>query len=244
MRSGSYFMSSSVSSPSFVFFKERESSMPTMTTSVELSIEVMTSAVKPGGVSMTTQSKWLRRIEYTSRRSSAPTALAWSARRAEDDDEARGVRNARTLVDSLLAGEQLVDLEAHLLAAGRKHHDVVCAGLERAPEEAVRRPVPEHHDREVGVLLVHGVEEQQGAVRVAGAGDEEHVRRAVAQPAEGLLGPRDHADDAELVVGRQGLLDLLGVYTGLDCKEGFDRAARHRRATSEPSRHSPSTSST
>ena len=153
------------------------------------------------------------------------------------------VRRPAALVHALLPRKQLVDLEAHLLAAGRKHHDVVCAGLERAPEEAVRRPVPEHHDREVGVLLVHGVEEQQGAVRVAGAGDEEHVRRAVAQPAEGFLGPRDHADDAELVVGRQGLLDLLGVYTGLDCEEGFDRAARHRSATSGQSPHLRSTSS-
>ena len=56
MRSGSYFMSSSVSSPSFVFFSESESSIPTMTMSVELSIDVITSAVKPGGVSTTTQS--------------------------------------------------------------------------------------------------------------------------------------------------------------------------------------------
>ncbi len=76
MRSGSYFINSSVSSPSFVFLSESESSIPTMTTSVELSIDVMTSAVKPGGVSTTTQSKFPRRIAYTSRRSSAPTALA------------------------------------------------------------------------------------------------------------------------------------------------------------------------
>ena len=62
MRSGSYFMRSSVSSPSFVFFRESESSIPTITTSVELSIDVMTSAVKPGGVSTTTQSNRLRRI--------------------------------------------------------------------------------------------------------------------------------------------------------------------------------------
>ncbi len=81
MWSGSYFMSSSVSSPSFVFLSESESSIPTMTTSVELSMEVMTSAVKPGGVSTTTQSNVLRRIAYTSRSSSAPTALAWSGRR-------------------------------------------------------------------------------------------------------------------------------------------------------------------
>ena len=33
-----------------------------MTTSVELSIDVITSAVKPGGVSTTTQSKWARMI--------------------------------------------------------------------------------------------------------------------------------------------------------------------------------------
>ena len=81
MCSGSYFMSSSVSSPSFVFFSDSESSIPTMTMSVELSIDVITSAVKPGGVSMMTQSNLVRRIEYTSRRSSAPTALAWSGRR-------------------------------------------------------------------------------------------------------------------------------------------------------------------
>src|SRR5919109_1520886 len=122
MRSGSYFISSSVSSPSLVFFKERESSMPTMTTSVELSIEVMTSAVNPGGVSTTTQSKRLRRIEYTSRRSSAPTALAkrdgevarrqrlaGAALRPEDADEP-GVVPRNRLLRALLAREQLVDL--------------------------------------------------------------------------------------------------------------------------------------
>ncbi len=56
MWSGSYFMSSRVSRPSFVFLSESESSIPTMTMSVEWSIDVMTSAVKPGGVSTTTQS--------------------------------------------------------------------------------------------------------------------------------------------------------------------------------------------
>ena len=42
---------------------------------------------------------------------------------------------------ALLAGQQLVDLEADLLRRRREHDDVVCAGLERAPEEAVGRPV-------------------------------------------------------------------------------------------------------
>ena len=54
--SGSYFISSSVSSPSFVFLRDRESSIPTMTTCVAESIDVITSAVKPGGVSTMTQS--------------------------------------------------------------------------------------------------------------------------------------------------------------------------------------------
>ena len=56
MWSVSYFMSSSVSRPSFVFLSDSESSIPTMTMSVEWSIDVMTSAVKPGGVSTMTQS--------------------------------------------------------------------------------------------------------------------------------------------------------------------------------------------
>ena len=84
--------------------------------------------------------------------------------------------------DALLAGHELVDLEADLLRRRREHDDVVCAGLERAPEEAVGRPVPEHHHVQLGVLAGHRVQEQQGAVRVAGAGDEEQVGDAVAQP--------------------------------------------------------------
>ena len=55
-------------------------------------------------------------------------------------------------VPALLPGEQLVDLEADLLRGRREHDDVVCAGLERAPEEAVRRPVTQDHHVQVGVL--------------------------------------------------------------------------------------------
>ena len=47
-------MSSSVSSPSFEFFSESESSIPTMHTCDELSMDAITSGVKPGGVSTTT----------------------------------------------------------------------------------------------------------------------------------------------------------------------------------------------
>ena len=47
-------MSSSVSSPSFVFLSESESSIPTMQTCDELSIDAMTSGVNPGGVSTIT----------------------------------------------------------------------------------------------------------------------------------------------------------------------------------------------
>ena len=80
-------------------------------------------------------------------------------------------------VGALLAGHELVDLEADLLRRRREHDDVVCAGLERAPEEAVGRPVPEHHHVQLGVLAGHAVQEQERAIRVAGAGDEEQVCR-------------------------------------------------------------------
>ena len=53
---------------------------------------------------------------------------------------------------SLLPCEELVDLEAHLVPGGREHDDVVGSRLERAPQEPVRRPVPEHDDRELGVV--------------------------------------------------------------------------------------------
>ena len=53
IRFGSYSIRSSVSRPSFVFLSESESSIPTITRSVETSIVVITSAVKPGGVSTT-----------------------------------------------------------------------------------------------------------------------------------------------------------------------------------------------
>ena len=45
-----------VSSPSFVFFSDSESSVPTMTRSELASIVAITSAVKPGGVSAMTWS--------------------------------------------------------------------------------------------------------------------------------------------------------------------------------------------
>ena len=47
----SYSISPSVSRPSFVFFRESESSVPTITRSELASIVAITSAVKPGGVS-------------------------------------------------------------------------------------------------------------------------------------------------------------------------------------------------
>ncbi len=98
--------------------------------------------------------------------------LAGAALRPEDADEPRLLVLERR-VRTLLAGHELVDLEADLLRRRREHDDVVRAGLERAPEEAVGRPVSQHHDVQVRVLAGHPVEEQQGAVRVAGAGDEQ-----------------------------------------------------------------------
>ena len=47
--------------------------MPTMQTSVALSIDAMTSGVKPGGVSMITKSWEERSVAYTSRRNSVLT---------------------------------------------------------------------------------------------------------------------------------------------------------------------------
>ena len=114
--------------------------------------------------------------------------LARAALRAEDADEARALDRHRGL-GALLAREQLVDLEANLLGSRREHDDVVCAGLERAPEEAVGRSVSQNHDVQVGVLAGHGVQEQQGAVRVAGAGDEQQVCDAVSQPLQASSAP-------------------------------------------------------
>ena len=60
------------------------------------------------------------------------------------------------------------------------------------------------------------VEEQQRAIRVAGAGDEEQVRDASAQPRERLLGSGDDADDVEVLAAGQRVLDVLGVDSGFD----------------------------
>ena len=54
VRSAEYPMSSRVSRPSFVFLSDSESSIPTMQTCDELSIDAITSGVKPGGVSTIT----------------------------------------------------------------------------------------------------------------------------------------------------------------------------------------------
>ena len=105
--------------------------------------------------------------------------LSRPALRPEDADEPRVIRSSGS-VGSLLPGEELVDLEAHLVPRGREHDDVVGSGLECAPEEPVRRPVPEHDDRQLGVVPGDRVEQEQRPVRVAGTGDEEHVGRAVA----------------------------------------------------------------
>ena len=55
-------MSSSVSSPSLVFFSDGASSMPTMQIDGDASIVAITSGVKPGGVSTTTKSNAPRSI--------------------------------------------------------------------------------------------------------------------------------------------------------------------------------------
>ena len=153
--------------------------------------------------------------------------LARPALRPEDADEPRVLVDERRL-GPLLAGHELVDLEADLLRRRREHDDVVRAGLERAPEEAVRRPVAQHHDVQVRGLAGHRVQEQQRAVRVAGAGDEEQVGDASAQPRQRLLGAGDDADDAEVLAAGQRVLDVLGVDTGLDGEKCVYRAARHR----------------
>ena len=153
--------------------------------------------------------------------------LARAALRPEDADQPRVLVHCG-LIRALLAGHELVDLEADLLRRRREHDDVVCAGLERAPEEAVGRPVPEHHHVQPGVLAGHSVEEQQGAVRVAGAGDEEQVGDAAAQPRQRLFGAGDDTDDVEVLAARQRVLHVLGVDTRLDSEKCLYRAARHR----------------
>ncbi len=159
--------------------------------------------------------------------------LAGAALRPEDADEPRVLVLERR-VRTLLAGHELVDLEADLLRRRREHDDVVCAGLERAPEEAVGRPVPEHHDVQVRVLAGHSVQEQQGAVRVAGAGDEQQIGDAAAQPAHRLFGAGDDADDVEVLAAGQRVLHVLGVDTGLDSEKCLYRAARHQCCSPAP----------
>ena len=153
--------------------------------------------------------------------------LAGAALRPQDADQP-GVLVDRRRVRALLSGHELVDLEADLLRGRRKHDDVVCAGLERAPEEAVGRPVPEHHHVQLGVLTGHSVQEQQGAVRVTGAGDEEQVGGAAAQPRQRLVGTGDDADDVEVLAAGQRVLHLLDDDTRLDSEECLYRAARHQ----------------
>ena len=98
-------------------------------------------------------------------------------------------------------------------------------------------PWPEHHHVQLGVLAGHPVQEQQGAVRVAGAGDEEQVRDAAAQPRQRLLGAGDDADDVEVLAAGQRVLHVFDVDARLDGEECLYRAARHQfvfRSTSAP----------
>src|SRR5262249_5774756 len=61
-----------------------------------------------------------------------------------------------------------------------------------------------------------------------GTGDEKDVgRAALTEPTEDLLGTRRRPDDVELVVGGQGLAEVVELDSRLDCEKGFDRAARH-----------------
>ena len=87
--------------------------------------------------------------------------------------------------------------------------------------------MPEHHHVQPGVLAGHSVEEQQGAVRVAGAGDEEQIGDAAAQPRQRLFGTGDDTDDVEVLAARQRVLHVLGVDTRLDSEKCLYRAARH-----------------
>ena len=77
-----------------MFFRESESSVPTITRSELASIVAITSAVKPGGVSAITKSYVPRATTRTSRRSSIVIALAWSGRAgARRTSHARVVRH-------------------------------------------------------------------------------------------------------------------------------------------------------
>jgi hypothetical protein len=76
--------------------------------------------------------------------------------------------------------------------------------------------LPEDHHVHLGALAGHRVQQQEGAVRVAGTGDEQQVGGAVTQPVQSLVGSGDHCHDVEVVVLGQGLLHVLGVDARLD----------------------------
>ena len=105
---------------------------------------------------------------------------------AEDADEPRVL--VLRGVSTLLPREQLVDLEADLLRRRREHHDVVCAGLERAPEEAVGDPCPSTMtlSRGSGGPRRPGAARRGPSSRRRRRGADRRRRRAATQ---GLLGP-------------------------------------------------------
>ena len=71
---------------------------------------------------------------------------------------------------------------------------------------------------QVGALPRDVVEQHERAIRVPGAGDEQDVHGALAEPPHRLVGVLSDRDDVEVGVVRQGLLHLLGVDAGLDAE--------------------------
>ena len=86
-----------------------------------------------------------------------------------------------------------------LVGGDRQHHDVVGAGCEDAPREAVRRAVREHDDGTARPLGDRVVDQVENRLRLAGAGDHEQVVRGLVEPDPRLVDAGDQADDLDLV---------------------------------------------
>ena len=115
----------------------------------------------------------------------------------------------------------------------RQHEDVVGADLEDALDEAVRRPVGEDEHRQVWILADRALEQVEDAVRVALAGDDEHVAvGALERPGCGVEA-LDDADDVDFAILRQRAERPGLGQAGVEHDEGANRA---RHATPAPLR--------
>ena len=152
--------------------------------------------------------------------------LARAALGAEDDDQPRRApsRPARARRALRASAFWIVNLTSSRGCGSIRMSSA--PGLEHASHEAVRGPLAEHEHGPVLVLADGALDQVEHPIRIALAGDDEHVAVGALESPGGRVHALDDADDVDVRILRQRAEDLVVGQAGVEDDEGAD-GARH-----------------